>query len=443
MKVLIIGLNFAPELIGVGKYSSEFAEWLSERDHEVRVITTPPYYPGWRVEAGYQACQYRRERCGDVDVLRCPLWVPRVPSTAKRIVHLLSFALSSFLPSLWQGLVWRPDVVWTVEPTAFTIPGALLAARLGRATACLHVQDLEIEAAFSLRMLSRSWLTNGLRRAYGWWLRRFDLVTTISEQMRDRLSAFGVSENRLGLFRNWVDVETIQPLKTKSPLRAELGFGDDQVVAMYAGNMGAKQGVEVLADVARQVVDNPKIQFVLSGAGAARDKLEVLVEDLPNITLLPLQPSERLNELLNVADMHLLPQRPEAESFALPSKLSGMLASGRPVIVQTDGGELARAAGECGVVVPPGDAAAMGAAVIALAKEPKRRRALARAARRFAEHNLARERILARYEQRLEQLVEGQFTPKSAMQRLVSALMLSRMTPALPPPSDLPPHGRH
>jgi colanic acid biosynthesis glycosyl transferase WcaI len=155
------------------------------------------------------------------------------------------------------------------------------------------------------------------------------------------------------------------------------------------------------------VVGHPKIQFVLSGAGAARDKLETLVGDLPNITLLPLQPSERLNELLNVADIHLLPQRAEAESFALPSKLSGMLASGRPVIVQTDGGELARTAGECGMVVPPGDATAMGAAVVSLAEQPKRRKALGRAARRFAEQNLARQRILARYEQRLEQLVDG------------------------------------
>ena len=112
------------------------------------------------------------------------------------------------------------------------------------------------------------------------------------------------------------------------------------------------------------------------------------------------------------------------------------------MIVQTDGGELARTAGECGVVVPPGDATAMGAAVVSLAEQPKRRRALGRAARRFAEQNLARQRILAHYEQRLEQLVDGQFSPKSALQRLVSALMLSRMTPALPPPSDLPPSSR-
>lgn len=401
MRILILGLNFAPELIGVGKYTAEFASWLTAQGHEVRVVTAPPYYPAWRVGEGYAAWRYRRETVDGAEVLRCPLWVPARPSPAKRILHLLSFALSSLPPTLWQGLRWRPDVVWSVEPTLFAAPTAWLAARLAGARACLHVQDLEIEAATGLSMLSGAWLCRGLRRVYGWLLRRFDLVSTISRRMRRQLGAHGLASDRLCLFPNWVDTRAIQPLNQPNGLRRALAIGDDQVVALYAGNMGEKQGLEVLAPVAERLADHPHIHFVVCGAGAVRPRLERLLAGRPNVTLLPLQPRERLNELLNLADIHLLPQRAEAGAFALPSKLGGILASGRPVIAQADGGELASAARACGVLVAPDDADAMVEAILALAGDAERRRRLGEAARRFAESGLDRDLILTRYTRRL------------------------------------------
>jgi colanic acid biosynthesis glycosyl transferase WcaI len=108
VKVLILALNYAPEPIGVGKYTGEFAEWLTARGHSVRVVTAPPYYPTWRVAAGHEARRYRVEEIGRAEVLRCPLWVPSDPSALRRILHLASFALSSALPALWRALAWRP-----------------------------------------------------------------------------------------------------------------------------------------------------------------------------------------------------------------------------------------------------------------------------------------------------------------------------------------------
>ena len=240
--------------------------------------------------------------------------------------------------------------------------------------ACLHVQDLEIEAAGELGMLARSRALSGsCRRGYGWLLRRFDLVSTIAERMRRRLAAHGVARGaalpvpELGRHRRDPAAR-----RRAAGCARKLGFGDDQVVVLYAGNMGEKQGLEGLAAVADRLAGWPAIQFVLCGAGAARARLERLLARRPNVTLLPLQPRERLNDLLNLADIHILPQRAEAASFALPSKLGGMLASGRPVVAQTDGGELARAARAGGVAVAPGDPAAMAGAIL---RARRRRRA--------------------------------------------------------------------
>ncbi len=418
MRVLLLGLNFAPELIGVGKYTGEFAAWLTERGHQVRVITAPPYYPEWQVGRGYSRCGYRREVVAGAATLRCPLWVPRQPTPAKRVLHLLSFAISSLPPTLWQALRWRPDVVWTVEPTALTAPTALLAARLAGARACLHVQDLELEAACELCMLRRGRLHRALRVGYGWLLRRFDLVSTISQRMRRELARTGLSAERLCRFPNWVDTGTIRPVDQPSQLRRALGFDADQVVVLYAGNMGEKQGLEGLAAVADRLAANPRIQFVLCGAGAIRPRLERLMAGRPNVHLLPLQPCERLNELLNLADIHVLPQRRGAASFALPSKLGGMLASGRPFVVQAEGGELARAADAGGIAVAPGDPASMADAILALATDTRRRQRLGQRGRRFAEGHLDRELIIASYVAKMAAAPAAAAVRRSRWQRL-------------------------
>ena len=340
-------------------------------------------------------------------MLRCPIWLPRAATLAARVVHLASFALSSLLPCLWQALRHRPDLVWAVEPTAFAAPAALLAARLCGARACLHVQDLEVEAACRLGMVRTPWLRRLLRGAYGWLVRRFDLVSTICIRTRGRLRRFGVAEDRLCLFPNWVDTDAIRPLAAPSILRRQLGVAEHQVIALYAGSMGEKQGLEVLAEVAERLRAHPQIRLVLCGAGAARPRLERRLAGCANVTLLPLQPETSLNALLNAADVHLLPQRVEAEAFALPSKLAGMLASGRPLVAQAEGGELAAATRHCGIVAPPGDAAAMAAAILELATDPGRRRRLGEVARQLAVEHLDRETIIARYEQRLIWLVAG------------------------------------
>ena len=415
MKILILGLNFAPELIGVGKYTGELAAWLSEQGHEVRVIAAPPYYPGWKVGKGYRSFRYQREDYDGIRTLRCPLWVPDRPTTFKRIFHLLSFALTSAPPAIWQGLVWRPDIVWTVEPTAFTAPTAWLTSRLGRATCCLHIQDLEVEAALGLRMLSKSWLIGASAKAYGWLLRRFDHVSTISEQMREQLPSYGVNPKRCSMFPNWVDIDAIHPLSSPSPFCKELGLPNDKVVALYAGNMGSKQGVDSLADVAKALIDLPDLHFVFAGDGSLRRDVEAMTANLANVTMIPLQPNERFNDLLNLADIHLLPQRSSTVSFALPSKFGGMMASGRPAVVQAEPGELATVAEKCGIVVPSGDAEAMADAVRRLVADTSLRQNLGRMARRYAELHLARHAVLSRHEQQLYEGIARRRPPPSSV----------------------------
>lgn len=159
--------------------------------------------------------------------------------------------------------------------------------------------------------------------------------------------------------------------------------------------MGNKQGLEILADAARLLQNQPHLYFVFCGNGAGRNDLVQRTVGLERVYFLDLQPLERLSDLLGLADIHLLPQRADAADLVMPSKLTGMLASGRPVIAtahpQT---ELAEVVAQCGVVVPPEDPTALAAAIVALAADAERRRTLGAAGRRFAENHLAHDAVL-------------------------------------------------
>ena len=404
MKVLLYGINFAPEPVGVGRYTAEMAQALQAAGHDVRVVTALPYYPEWQVAPKYSGYAYAFETWHGMPVARAPLWVPFRPGGRKRVLHLLSFALTS-LPLLVRALFWRPDVVWMAAPAFVCAPAALVAARLCGAKAWLHVQDFEIDIAFGMGLISGSWWRRVIFAGESFLLRRFDHVSSISRAMVARALRKGVPAGRISLVPNWADVDAVAPLRRASPYRHELGIPDTAVVALYSGTMGMKQGVDWLAQAALLLAHRADVVLVLCGSGALRDEAFAVCGHLPNVRFMPLQPLERLGDLLGLADVHLLPQRPDSADMVMPSKLTGMLASGRPVVGMAEPGtELAEVLAHCGEVVPHGDIPAFAQAVLQLADSPDRRAHLGRAARDYANANLARETVLARLETRMRTL---------------------------------------
>lgn len=200
-----------------------------------------------------------------------------------------------------------------------------------------------------------------------------------------------------------------EPGAERNRFREELGIGKDQLVLLYSGNLGHKQGLEILPQLATLLQHRKDLHFLFCGDGAYRRPLERMTAGLGNVSLLHLQPRERLNELLNAADIHLLPQRADAADLVMPSKLTGMLASGRPVIATAaPGTQLAEAVTGCGLVVPPGNAPAFASAIADLAADREARLELGRAARRYAEEHMGREHVLRRFENEMLSLLAAE-----------------------------------
>jgi len=407
-RLLVCCVNYAPEMLGSAPYTAGLAGWFRAHGWDVRVVTTYPYYPEWRRRPGDPTFGYRRETEGGVAVWRCPVWLPGSPGGARRLIHYASFAASS-LPAMLAQAAWRPAVTLVVAPTLASSPAALLAARLSRGSAWLHVQDFELDVALRLGLLPKASarMLRGVQRRL---LRSFDLVTTITPQMAVVAGQSGVEPGRLELLPNWAYLDQVRPLDRPSRFRDTLGLAGDRPVVVYTGSLGRKQGAGLIAAAAELAQRRgSRTLFVVAGEGAAKSELQrtVTSKRLPNVRLLPLQHGDDFNELLNLADAHLIVQAAGVADLVMPSKLSNALASGRPVVVtaadDTGLAQLVRD-NDVGVVVPPGDPGALVSGIDSLLSSGAAARRQGDNARAFAEEHLDKDRLLAPL---LERLSDG------------------------------------
>ena len=309
--------------------------WLAQRGHDVTAVTAPPYYPEWCVHQGYSRWRIARAFEQGVAVYRCPLYVPRHPTALKRMLHLFSFSFTSTL-SLLRLLRWRPDWVIYVVPTFFCALQALLYARFTGARVLLHVQDFEVDALFGLGLVKSGALAKIAYACERWLMCRFDRVSTISTGMLQRAKAKGVQEDRLVFFPNWSEVARFQGVVRSSELLSNLGVNPLHQVVLYAGNMGEKQGLEHVLEVAAGFQHDPMLTFLLVGEGSGRERLQALAQGLPNVVFAPLQPYEDLPALLASATVHLVVQKRGAADAVLPSKLTNILAVGGNAVITAE-----------------------------------------------------------------------------------------------------------
>ncbi len=402
--VLILGHNYAPEPVGIGPCTTGMAEMLVEAGHSVRVMCGTPSYPHWKVAAGYARYRIRSGRENGVTVTRLPHFVPATPRGWWRILHHLSFALLALVALIAACVARRPSVIVAIAPSILsTLVARMIAAAIGRPL-WVHVQDLEVDIAVATGHLPR---TRTRARLLRWIERRAlggDRVSSISPAMCARLAEKGVAPDRIIEFRKWARPD-VRPTDTPSIFRKEWDVQCPHV-ALYSGNIAAKQGIEIVAETARLLAHRRDILFVICGNGPNRTALTAAAAGCESVAFFDLQPPERLPDLLSIATVHLLPQIAGAADLVLPSKLPNMLASGRPVVATADPWTgLAHEVEGCGVVTRPADAAAFAAAIVRLVDDAPLRTALGAAARARAAERWSKDAILAAFESELRLLV--------------------------------------
>jgi colanic acid biosynthesis glycosyl transferase WcaI len=385
LHITVWGINYAPEATGIAPYNKGLCEFLAARGHSVRMLTTFAYYPQWRKADVDRGRLFRTDEVNGIPVHRCWHHVPEAGrvTTLRRVWHELTFGLTSCLRALTLP---RADVWVVVSPPLVLGFFAWLVTRLRGGKYVFHVQDLQPDAAVGLGMVRRGAFTRALYALEKFAYAGAARVSGISDGMLRAFAAKGVAPGKRIYSPNWIAADAATGTKATAELndggtatRTRHGLPADALLALYSGNLGRKQGLEVLVEAAAQLatdgVHARTVVIVIVGDGAARAELaeKIAAAQLDNLHLLPLLNDADYRALLAAADVALITQAPGTGQFFFPSKLLAALAAGRPVLAVADAdSELAHAVadGGFGAVTPAGDASALAAQLRALADAP-------------------------------------------------------------------------
>jgi colanic acid biosynthesis glycosyl transferase WcaI len=386
MRVIVWGINYAPEFTGIAPHSVALCEFLRGLRYDVEMVTSFPYYPTWQKRPEDRGRLYRTDLVNGVRVHRCWHFVPVRVSALKRILHEGSFVLTSTLRALSLS---RPDVYVIVSPPLLLGVAAWLVGKIKDAPFVFHVQDMQPDAAVGLGMLKGSRLTRALYALESFAYRHAARVSGITRGMLKSFRGKGVHEHKLVYFPNAIELDDAEPPPERGEFRRRHRFAADEFLAIYAGNLGVKQGLDVLLETAPLLRD-PRIRIVICGDGAQRESLALRVGELklPNVSMLPLQAGRDYRALLVDADICFITQQAGAGNSFFPSKLLGLLAESKPVVtVAAPECELALslAEGRFGENVPPGRARELADLLDALAGDPRRLAEYGAAGRRYVE----------------------------------------------------------
>ncbi len=396
--VLIVGINYQPEVTGIAPYTTGLAEYLSGAGHDVTVLTSFPHYPAWKVLPEH-ANLPSVDCIEGVRLRRFKHYIPRNPGSIGRVLMEVSFAVK-VSTAKWDN----PDVVICVSPSLISSALTLLRIKLRkrRPRSVAWVQDFyskgvveavngggilaKLATIFEARVLSLA-----------------DEVVVIHDRFkRTACDVLDIPSRSVSVVRNWTHIASFDDVDAN---RAEFGWGTDEVIVLHAGNMGAKQALENVVDAARIADERgDNVRFVLLGDGNQRAKLEELARGVERVEFLDPVDDNRFRSALLCADVLLLNEKPGVSDMAVPSKLTTYFAAGKPVLAATQydsasAGEVQASGG--GEVVPPGEPAVLLDQVLKLSAERSRMEQLGRAGLRYQRDNLSADSSLERFRQRV------------------------------------------
>lgn len=160
-----------------------------------------------------------------------------------------------------------------------------------------------------------------------------DRIICISDDMKAFIASKGVDERKIDVIYNWgYSDEVVNIAWEDNEFVKKYNLKKDKFYAVYAGNIGKMQNVEIVVNAAKELQDREDIQFLIIGDGARKEVIEEMAKDMKNITMLPMQPSELATHIYSAASVNIIPLVAGGTKTAMPSKTGVVLSCGRPSI---------------------------------------------------------------------------------------------------------------
>jgi colanic acid biosynthesis glycosyl transferase WcaI len=335
MKILVSSMAFYPDHSGIPLYSSDFAFYAAENGHQVSVVTGFPFYPSWKKRKEDKGVLFRTDHHRNVKIYRGYIYVPGKPTGFKRILQEISFLFFSFINFFRAG---RHDVVVVfITPVLLGVMGWFFKKVYG-SRLIINIQDFQVEAADSLGLLGRLPIVPLMHKLEKASFKGADLVTSISDGMVNILEQKGVDESKIYLWPNWIDVDEASGLGTKGEFRKQFSIPDNKTIVAYAGNVGEKQGLSTLIDLAIHFKERDDLIFLIIGEGGDLVNLKEYHAEkkVDNLRFLPFLDPRGYKNFLADADVIFISQKKIPKDIYFPSKLLGLMAGKKLIFLAAD-----------------------------------------------------------------------------------------------------------
>lgn len=323
--ITFIGLNYAPEDSAIGLYSTQWVDFLAENGYNVTVITAFPYYPQWEISKAYKSKKaFLKEKDRGINILRYKQYVPKEPTFLKRIIHLSDFTLGSII-NLFK--IKECDLVISIVPFTSAVFLGYIQKKRFKAKLWMHIQDFEFDAALQTGIgKNENSIFKLLFKFEKWLFNKADIASTISNSMLKKLE--GKTKSEQFFLPNWIDEHKIDPSISK----AHNYLKSNRIKILYSGNIGDKQDWDTFITFCKDI-DSTIYEVIIVGDGSKKSWVFNQITNFKHVKYYPPVPYNELSNLLCSTDIHILFQKPEVIDTVMPSKVLGMMASGKPSII--------------------------------------------------------------------------------------------------------------
>ena len=336
MNILIITQHFPPER-GAVRRLSEFAQYFANNGINVSVLTAIPNYPDGIVPEKYRGSFFYTEKIDNVRVYRSYVLPASNRFPGKRMIGFIIFLFTAIINSF--RIKGDFDIVLASTPPVTTPVAGWIISKLRRAKLIIEIRDLQPESSEEFGNLKPSIFTRVLKKLMHSLYRRADHIVPVTDGIAEYLKTIGLPESKITTIKSGVDKEFLEA--HSNGIRRKYGW-EDKYIVLYSGTLGWAHSLETLIEAARQLIDQPDILFVFAGDGQKRQALEGMVRDygLKNVRFIGLQPLESIPYFLKASDVlvHSMKDVPVTKG-SLPTKLFEYMASGKPILYGSLGGE--------------------------------------------------------------------------------------------------------
>ena len=387
MKFLILTQFFSPEIGASQVRLAYFCRELHAAGHKVEIVTGMPHHPAGRISAAYRGRFYLNEEWEGLTIHRVWLYAAS-GSNLKRLLSYASFCLTCLFALARAG---KPDYIFVDSPPLFLGASGWIAAKLWHVPLIFNVADLWPDSVRDLGVMRDGLLVRLAYRLERWIYRNSNVVTAVTEGIRDSLlKAKGIPPEKVLFLPNGVDTTLLRPSPPDESLKNRLGLAGKKII-LYAGNHGYAGAVEQILYAAENLRDDTSIHFLFVGEGPEKQKLIRLAADLAlgNVTFHDQVPLEALPAFLSISDAAVVTLRKSrVMAGARPAKAFVMMAGGKPIVLAAEG-EAARLVQNsgAGVVVPPEDFKSLASAIQSILNHPKVAAEMGASGRKFVVSN--------------------------------------------------------